>query len=190
MRSVLVLVAIVALFVTGCGESRYTTASGEVTPEWVQNPKCDGKFGAIGESTKMASGRERKRAIHRGRVALAEDLNSKIQAAIKDHTSDAGISGDDSFTQSWSEVSRNVVNLHIKGSHEDKLWRDSQGTVFARVVLAPEAIEEIAKHMEKVSNGKLSRSYMAAKILHEEADADLDRLVGEADARTDATAAN
>lgn len=190
MRNVLILVATLALafIVTGCGESRYTTASGEVAPEWVANPKYDGKFGAIGEAKRMASGSERKRAIHRGRVALAEDLNSRIQAAISDYESDAGIGGDDSFAQSWEVISRNVVNLHIKGTHEDKLWRDSQGTVFARVVLDHEAIEKIAAHMEKATNGKLSKSYMAAKILHEQADARLDRLVGEADERTAAPA--
>jgi hypothetical protein len=163
IRKTLSTVALAGALLTavGCSSTGGQTPVGDGSPDWVDRPMRaydDGGSTAIyavgiaAHNPNPAA--RRSMAIGRGRAELARTLNTLVQGMVEDYqsTNRDFYEGMDtaSSLEMWSEISRQVTDEVLVGSHHVDSWRDPMSNT-EYVLMKLEFNSVIAAYREEMS---------------------------------------
>ena len=105
------------------------SASGPVnTPEWLNDFPPEDALWGIGIAKQSSPAMSMQTAEERGRVAIARQLNTKVQAMFTDYNLDAGNAGRQANASLQENVSRSITNMDVSGARPIKRWQAADGT--------------------------------------------------------------
>jgi len=131
-KACLILLAVSLIFVmAGCASSSGGGggASGPVnTPDWLNEFPPDDALWGIGSAKQSSSSMSMTTAEARARVAIARQLDTKVQAMFTDYNLDAGNAGNQANASMQEDVSRQITNMNVSGARPIKRWQAPDGT--------------------------------------------------------------
>jgi len=155
--SVLFAVVMIAAL-TGCGSKPAAAPvsaaqSGAVaTPPWANDFPPDGVIWGIGTAKQSSPSFSMTTAEALARVAVARQLNTKVQAMFSLYNLDAGNARNQASASLQEEVSRQITNIDVSGARPIKRWQAPDGTWWYMVELktsdARNAVAGILKNEE------------------------------------------
>jgi len=127
--SILLVLSLVFMAV-GCGSAPAAApASGPATtPDWLNDFPPEDAIWGIGIAKQSSPSMSMTTAEARGRVAIARQLNTKVQAMFTDYNLDAGNAGSQANASLQEDVSRQVTNMDVSGARPIKRWQAPDGT--------------------------------------------------------------
>ena len=125
----LILTALsLVLLMAGCPTTNPSAVGPLSSPEWINDFPPDEVIWGIGIAKQSTDSMSRTTAEARARVAVARQLNTKVQAMFTDYNLDAGNVGSQASTSLQEDVSRQITNVDISGARPIKSWRSPDGT--------------------------------------------------------------
>ncbi|MDR3019490.1 MAG: LPP20 family lipoprotein [Treponema sp.] len=103
-------------------------AGPSTTPEWLNDFPPEDALWGIGTARQSSESMSMTTAEARARVAIARQLNTKVQAMFTDYNLDAGNVGNQASTSMQEDVSRSVTNMDVSGARPVKRWKAPDGT--------------------------------------------------------------
>jgi len=117
------------LTVTACGSSSAAVSKGpDNTPEWLNDFPPEDVIWGIGTAKQSSTSMSMTTAEARARVAIARQLNTKVQAMFTDYNLDAGNVKNQANTSLQEDVSRQITNMDVSGARPIKRWQAPDGT--------------------------------------------------------------
>jgi len=105
------------------------------TPPWINEIPDEGELWGIGIAKQSSLAFSMQTAEERGRVAVARQLSSKVQAMFVDYNLDAGNANSQANTSLQENVSRSLTNMDISGTRPIKRWQAPDGTFWVLMAL-------------------------------------------------------
>ena len=128
----LVLVLALVLMAAACASAGHGPVN---TPPWINEIPDEGEIWGIGIAKQSSPAFSMQTAEERGRVAVARQLSSKVQAMFIDYNLDAGNAGSQANSSLQENVSRSLTNMDISGTRPIKRWQASDGTFWILMAL-------------------------------------------------------
>ena len=129
-----VLMAI--MLISGCGKSEIKMGDDIQVPEWFSTPPEDPNYLY---ATATATSRDMQMAINSakegGRVEIARQLETKINALFKRFREEVGADEDAEFLSQTTDVSKSVTSKVLSGSRAAKTKSVKEGMIFRAYVL-------------------------------------------------------
>ena len=122
----ILLVLSVVLFVAACGSSPKPGPT--TTPDWLNDLPPDDVLWGIGIARQSSPSMSMTTAEARARVAIARQLNTRVQAMFVDYNLDAGNVNNQANTSLQEDVSRQITNMDVSGARPIKRWVSPDGT--------------------------------------------------------------
>ena len=105
------------------------SAAGPVNmPEWLNDFPPEDVLWGIGIAKQSSPSMSMTTAEARARVAIARQLNTKVQAMFTDYNLDAGNVGNQANSSLQEDVSRQITNMDVSGARPIKRWQAPDGT--------------------------------------------------------------
>ena len=98
------------------------------TPEWLNDFPPEDVIWGIGTALQSSESMSMTTAEARARVAVARQLNTKVQAMFTDYNLDAGNVRNQANASLQEDVSRLLTNADLKGARPIKRWKAPDGT--------------------------------------------------------------
>jgi hypothetical protein len=127
-RSGVLLVVLTLLGLMGACKSSSTKIMEETTPPWLNDLPPEDCLWGIGTARQTSESLSMTTAEARGRVAIARQLNSRVQAMFIDYNRDAGTTGSQANLSLQEDVSRSLSHIQLSGAKPIKKWKNSDGT--------------------------------------------------------------
>jgi hypothetical protein len=131
-KAYLILLVLPLVFmVAACGSSpasTSTTTGPTSTPEWLNDFPPEDVLWGIGTAKQSSASMSMTTAEGRARVAVARQLNTKVQAMFTDYNLDAGNVGRQANASLQEDVSRQITNIDVSGARPIKRWQAPDGT--------------------------------------------------------------
>jgi hypothetical protein len=126
----LILLALSFVFVVACGSPPAPKASPGPTnaPEWLNDFPPEDVLWGIGIAKQSSAQMSMTTAEARARVAIARQLDTKVQAMFTDYNLDAGSVGSQANASMQEDVSRQITNMNVSGARPIKRWEAPDGT--------------------------------------------------------------
>jgi hypothetical protein len=126
----ILLVLSLILMVAACASkpATSTTTGPTTTPEWINDFPPEDVLWGIGTAKQSSAQMSMTTAEARGRVAIARQLNTKVQAMFTDYNLDAGNVNNQANASMQEDVSRQVTNMDVSGARPIKRWQAPDGT--------------------------------------------------------------
>jgi hypothetical protein len=125
--SILVVLALVFM-VVACASKPPATSQTTTTPEWLNDFPPEDVLWGIGVAKQSSVSMSRTTAEARARVAIARQLNTKVQAMFTDYNLDAGNVASQANVSLQEDVSRQITNMDVSGARPIKSWSAPDGT--------------------------------------------------------------
>jgi hypothetical protein len=106
------------------------------TPPWVNDKPDEGEIWGIGIANQSSAAFSMQAAEERGRVAVARQLSSKVQAMFIDYNQDAGNVNSQANVALVQNVSRSITNMDVSGTRPIKRWQAPDGTFWILMALS------------------------------------------------------
>ncbi len=117
------------LMIAACSSAPASTTTGPTqTPDWLNDFPPEDVLWGIGTAKQSSASMSMTTAEARGRVAIARQLSTKVQAMFTDYNLDAGNVGSQASTSLQEDVSRQVTNMDVSGARPIKRWQAPDGT--------------------------------------------------------------
>ena len=118
------------LLMAACGSSpaTSTTTGPTTTPEWINDFPPEDVLWGIGTARQSSPSMSMTTAEARARVAIARQLNTKVQAMFTDYNLDAGNVNNQANSSMQEDVSRSITNMDVSGARPIKRWEAPDGT--------------------------------------------------------------
>ena len=135
-----------------------------------KKPICG--VGSVGGTRNF--GLARDAAVGRARTDLARNLEVEVKSMLKDYQ--ATTTGGQNFGNAASdeqhieEVSKQLTNSVLRGTEVAEIFAGEDGTVFALVVLKPEAFQDAVNGMKQLPEAERRAVVEHSKAAHEELD--------------------
>jgi hypothetical protein len=97
-------------------------------PPWINDVPPEDVIWGIGIAKMQNAQQNLPVSERRGRVAIAEQLNSKVQSMFTDYNLEAGPAGNAASTSLVESVSRSVTNMDVSGARRINTWTGPDGT--------------------------------------------------------------
>jgi hypothetical protein len=127
----ILLVVLLVLTAAACKSSPPTTSTTTgptTTPEWLNDFPPEDVIWGIGTAKQSSASMSMTTAESRARVAIARQLNTRVQAMFTDYNMDAGNVNDQANTSLQEDVSRQITNMDVSGARPIKRWEAPDGT--------------------------------------------------------------
>jgi hypothetical protein len=126
--SILLVLALVLMAAACASKPATSTTTGPtVTPEWINDiPPADVIWG-IGVAKQSSPTMTMTTAEARARVAVARQLNTKVQAMFTDYNLDAGNVNNQANTSLQEDVSRQITNMDVSNARPIQKWQAPNG---------------------------------------------------------------
>jgi hypothetical protein len=98
------------------------------TPEWLNDFPPEDVLWGIGTAKQSSASMSMTTAEARGRVGIARQLNTKVQAMFTDYNLDAGNVNNQANASLQEDVSRQITNMDVSGARPIKRWEAPDGT--------------------------------------------------------------
>ena len=105
-----------------------TTTGPTTTPEWLNDFPPEDVIWGIGIARQSSPSMSMTTAEARARVAIARQLNTKVQAMFTDYNLDAGNVNNQANTSLQEDVSRSITNMDVSGARPIQRWQAPDGT--------------------------------------------------------------
>jgi predicted small lipoprotein YifL len=153
MKKALSILVVLALIFTVVGCASKPAASGPTTtPEWLNDFPPEDVLWGIGVAKQSSPSMSMTTAEARGRVAIARQLSTKVQAMFTDYNLDAGNVNNQANVSLQEDVSRQVTNMDVSGARPIKRWEAPDGSWWYLVELsksdAKSAMDSILRNEE------------------------------------------
>ena len=127
--SILVVVAVVFM-AAACKSAppTSTTTGPTTTPEWLNDIPPEDVLWGIGTAKQSSPSMSMTTAESRARVAIARQLQTKVQAMFTDYNLDAGNVSAQANASLQEDVSRQITNMDVSGARPIKRWEAPDGT--------------------------------------------------------------
>jgi hypothetical protein len=102
-------------------------------PEWLNEIAPEDVIWGIGSAKQSSESFSMTSAENRARVAIARQIDSKVQAMFTDYNRDAGTTGAQANLSLQEDVSRTLTQADLRGTTVNKKWRAENGTWWFRV---------------------------------------------------------
>jgi len=124
--SIFVIVSLV-LMTAACGSSAKPTGPTN-TPEWLNDFPPEDVIWGIGTAKQSSPSMSMTTAEARARVAIARQLQTRVQAMFTDYNLDAGNVNAQANSSLQEDVSRQITNMDVSGARPIKRWEAPDGT--------------------------------------------------------------
>jgi hypothetical protein len=124
---IIALVAIIGFTMAACGTGPKATGPTN-TPEWLNDFPPEDAIWGIGLAKQSSAHMSMTTAEARGRVAIARQLTTKVQAMFTDYNLDAGNVSRQANASLQEDVSRQITNMDVSGAQAIKKWEAPDGT--------------------------------------------------------------
>ena len=126
--SLILLVLSLAFALMSCASKQPAAGSATDVPPWLNEfPPQDAIWG-IGSAKQSSPSMSMTTAEARARVAIARQLQTKVQAMFTDYNLDAGNSKSQANTSLQEDVSRQITNMDVSGARPIQRWQGKDGT--------------------------------------------------------------
>jgi len=98
------------------------------TPDWLNDMPGEDVIWGIGTAKQSTPSMSMTTAEARARVAIARQLDAKVQAMFVDYNQDAGSANSQANASMQQNVSREVTNINVSGARPIKRWQAPDGT--------------------------------------------------------------
>jgi len=129
--SLILLVLAVGFAFAGCAtkkEAKPSLGSATDVPSWLNDFPPDDVIWGIGIAKQSSESMSMTTAEARARVAIARQLETKVQAMFTDYNLDAGNVKNQANSSLQEDVSRQITNVDISGAKPIKRWKGADGT--------------------------------------------------------------
>jgi len=126
--SILMVVSLVFMAAACKTAPTSTTTGPTTTPEWLNDFPPEDVLWGIGIAKQSSPSMSMTTAEARARVAIARQLNSKVQAMFTDYNIDAGNVNAQANASLQEDVSRQITNMDVSGARPIKRWQAPDGT--------------------------------------------------------------
>ena len=125
----ILLVLSLAFMVMACKSAPTSTTTGPTTtPEWLNDFPPEDVLWGIGTAKQSSPSMSMTTAEARARVAIARQMNTKVQAMFTDYNLDAGNVSAQANASLQEDVSRQITNMDVSGARPIKRWQAPDGT--------------------------------------------------------------
>ena len=137
--SLILLLPIAAALIIGCASAQPAAAPAPATqadptlPPWINDRQPEGVIWGIGQARQSSDNLSMQMAEARARVAIANTIDTSVQAMIIDYNRDAGTPENQVSLSMQESVSRNLSQAQLRGAFVDQRWRAPDGTWWVRV---------------------------------------------------------
>jgi hypothetical protein len=138
--SILVVLALV-LMVVACPSAPAAKTGPTTTPEWLNDFPPEDVLWGIGVAKQSSPSLSMTTAEARGRVAIARQLSTKVQAMFTDYNLDAGNVNSQANVSLQEDVSRQITNMDVSGARPIKRWEAPDGTWWYLLELSKSAAQ-------------------------------------------------
>jgi|TergutMp193P3_1026864.scaffolds.fasta_scaffold61777_2 hypothetical protein len=125
------IIAAMGIGAAACGTTTAAASSpsGPVnTPDWLNDFPPEDALWGIGTAKQSSASMSMTTAEARARVAIARQLDTKVQAMFTDYNLDAGNAGSQANVSMQEDVSRQITNMNVSGARAIKRWQAPDGT--------------------------------------------------------------
>ena len=122
------VVAILLVMACASGPANTSAARDPNSPDWLNDFPPEDVIWGIGTAKQSSPSMSMTTAEARARVAIARQLNTKVQAMFTDYNLDAGNVRNQANTSLQEDVSRQVTNMDVSGARPIKRWQAPDGT--------------------------------------------------------------
>jgi hypothetical protein len=135
-KALSILVVLTLIFmVVGCA-SKPAASGPTTTPEWLNDFPPEDVLWGIGVAKQSSPSMSMTTAEARARVAIARQLNTKVQAMFTDYNLDAGNVASQANVSLQEDVSRQITNMDVSGARPIKRWEAPDGSWWYLVELS------------------------------------------------------
>jgi len=123
--SLILLVLSLAFALMACASKPTATAAAGPanTPDWLNDFPPEDAIWGIGTAKQSSESMSMITAEARARVAIARQLQTKVQAMFTDYNLDAGNVKNQANTSLQEDVSRQITNMDVSGARPIKRWK-------------------------------------------------------------------
>jgi hypothetical protein len=129
--AVVSIVLVVTMLAIGCGSTAPAAAPAAAdpnSPEWLNDFPPEDALWGIGTAKQSSDSMSMTTAEARARVAIARQLNTKVEAMFTDYNRDAGTAGSQANVSLQEDVSRQITSMQLNGARPIKRWKAPDGT--------------------------------------------------------------
>jgi len=126
--SLILMVLSLVLALGACTTTTSTTTGPTTTPDWLNDLPPEDVFWGIGIAKQSSPSMSMTTAEARARVAIARQLQTRVQAMFTDYNNDAGNVRNQANTSLQEDVSRQITNMDVSGARPIKRWQAPDGT--------------------------------------------------------------
>jgi hypothetical protein len=125
--SILLVLSLVFMAVA-CSSAPAAQSGPANTPPWLNDFPPEDVIWGIGIAKQSSESMSMTTAEARARVAIARQLNTKVQAMFTDYNLDAGNVSSQANASLQEDVSRQVTNMDVSGARPVQKWKAPDGT--------------------------------------------------------------
>lgn len=130
-------------------------------PSWVEQPTIDGMLVGVGIAQANPLGdkmQQRTSAINNGRLELANQIRTRVQAMysqLNQQTTTAGTDGkellrEDVASRITENTAKQLTDQQLTGSKVNQIWTDPKdGDMYAQVVISQDSIDQALNQIAK-----------------------------------------
>jgi len=126
--SLILLVLPLAFALAGCASKPAAAGAASDIPPWLNDFPPEDAIWGIGSAKQSSVSMSMTTAEARARVAIARQLQSKVQAMFTDYNNDAGNVKNQANTSLQEDVSRQITNMDVSGARPIQRWQGKDGT--------------------------------------------------------------
>jgi uncharacterized protein YcfL len=123
-KAFLILLTFSLIMMVGCASAPARPAN---APDWINEMPPEDVIWGIGIARQSSPAMSMTTAEARARVAIARQLNTRVQAMFTDYNLDAGNVGSQASTSMQEDVSRQVTNIDVSGARPIRRWQAPDG---------------------------------------------------------------
>jgi len=157
----------------------------EQYPSWVIQPSYENSIAGVGSAKISQLGFDfaRKEAMASARADLAAQIEVKVEHLMKSYSSKAGIGDTASVDTMTEKVSKELVNLNLKGATLRNTWISPDNTLYVLMSIDNERLKESASAAIKNPNNYANQNEdvkIKAKAAQGDLEKELDTYFGPA----------
>ncbi|MDR1058450.1 MAG: LPP20 family lipoprotein [Treponema sp.] len=126
--AVVSVVLILTLLAIGCGSTPAASAGNPNMPSWLNDFPPEDVIWGIGTAKASTDSLSMQAAENRGRVAIANQIQSNVAAMFTDYEREAGGAENPAYIGLKESVSRNVTSIQLSGARPVKREKTPDGT--------------------------------------------------------------
>jgi hypothetical protein len=126
--SLILLVLSLAFALMSCASKPPAAGAASDIPPWLNDFPPEDAIWGIGSAKQSSPSMSMTTAENRARVAIARQLQTKVQAMFTDYNLDAGNAKNQANTSLQEDVSRQITNMDVSGARPIQRWQGKDGT--------------------------------------------------------------